>query len=67
MKLKLSHLVKKYKVASSRRHPDTGEILCYWTVELESDGSLYCNCPAGSFKKKKCRHIQIVEKHLQCN
>lgn len=64
MKIKLSIPIKNYRVASSRRNPDTGEILCYWTITLENDGSLYCNCPAGSFRQE-CRHKTRVRKFIQ--
>ncbi len=64
MKLKLPFPIKVYRVKSSRRNPDTGEILCRWAVELESDGSLYCNCPAGSFSRD-CRHKNKVRKFIQ--
>jgi len=54
--------IKKYRVASSRVHPDTGETLCYYIVEVYSDGKIICDCPA---IKKHCRHYKIVEKYLQ--
>ena len=64
MKIKLPFPVKRYRVASSRKNPDTGEVLCYWIVELESDGSLYCNCPAGSHSRE-CRHKTNVREFIQ--
>ena len=66
MKLKEPFPIKIYWVKSSRRHPDTGEVLCRWEVELESDGSLHCNCPAGSFSRE-CRHKAEVRKFIQKN
>jgi len=64
MKIKLAVPIKKFKVPSKRKNPDTGEVLCYWIVELLSNGKLDCNCPAGSFRRN-CRHKQIIKKYLQ--
>ena len=63
MKIKLPQKyipVKIYKVVS-RSEPGL-----YHSVVLCADGSLYCNCIAGSYKKM-CFHQIRVREHIQKN
>lgn len=52
--------IKMFKVESSHRNPDTSEPIFY-RVELFANGEMFCNCMAGSFRRK-CRHqLQILD------
>ena len=64
MKVKLPIPIKIYRVMSSQKHPDTGEPLCRYRVELYSDGKLYCDCVAGRMNKR-CRHKIIAYEFIQ--
>ena len=54
--------IKRWKVESSHRNPDTSEII-YYDIELWGDGEIVCYCLAGSFKHK-CHHKKDKEAEL---
>ena len=66
MKIKLAIPIKVYRVKSSQKHPDIGESLCLYRVELYSDGNLHCDCPAGRMKRV-CKHKMKVYEFIRKN
>ena len=62
MLIRLTYPIKRFKVPSSHRHPDTSERI-YYSVYLFSDNSLECDCIAGSYHKH-CKHKARVRDYL---
>ncbi len=60
MKIKLAVPIKRFRVLS-RSNPGL-----YYTIELFSDGKLYCDCPAGQFQRgRTCWHRERVKKYIE--
>lgn len=58
---------EKYIIVKIYRIRSKSEIGLYHTVELAKDGSLYCDCVAGSFNKSCCHKNIIIKKHNEKN
>jgi hypothetical protein len=58
MKLKVPYPKRRFKI------PSKSEPGHFHIVELWSDGSLECDCVAGSYKRE-CRHKKFIKEHLK--
>jgi len=57
MKINIEHTIKRFKVLS---RSEKGK---FRIVELNNNGKLSCNCPAGEWSRP-CRHKEVIVKHL---